>query len=222
MRRGENRGKDHRFSNDSTGVYKIFIDNLSRRVSRGALWELFNHYGRVERVLIPTVNNKTKYRKSTFAFVTLRSEKDLQSAIVAVHNTKIDGLLVSVTRARFPLSSNGGFVFASKAGGQWQSKSTHGAAETSGPRQPRAKAAGLGAQHAGGLPRENNKTYTEALLNNDNLRGSSFEGQAKDNSTPKNPGKGSLLDFDIPNDVSVWIKASAVGIIKDSFEMDFV
>ncbi|GMI97752.1 hypothetical protein HRI_003444500 [Hibiscus trionum] len=86
-----------------SGVWIVFVDNLSKRISRIALKELFNHHGRVERIFIPMNNSKVKYRESntTFAFVTMATKAEMERVIANLNNTKMDGSLVRVFRARF-------------------------------------------------------------------------------------------------------------------------
>ncbi|XVF51723.1 hypothetical protein PTKIN_Ptkin04bG0207700 [Pterospermum kingtungense] len=54
-------------------LYTAFVDNLSKRLSRRALWEAFNIYGRVEDVFISFRNAKP----TTFAFV--RDRRSVQN-----------------------------------------------------------------------------------------------------------------------------------------------
>ncbi|KAK9041884.1 hypothetical protein V6N11_016972 [Hibiscus sabdariffa] len=44
--------------------WTVFVDNLSKRVSKIALREPFRYHGRVERVFIPSINSKSKYKES--------------------------------------------------------------------------------------------------------------------------------------------------------------
>ncbi|KAK8633607.1 hypothetical protein V6N13_014451 [Hibiscus sabdariffa] len=81
----------------------VFVDNLSKRVSRGALWEVFSHYGKVIRVFISMVNKKPRYKVTTFAFVRFANEKDMNRAIDRMNNSKIDGRVISVAKAKFPV-----------------------------------------------------------------------------------------------------------------------
>ncbi|KAK8992053.1 hypothetical protein V6N11_044945 [Hibiscus sabdariffa] len=98
---------DCRFSNrDSAGQngeYSAFIDNLSKRVSRRSLWELFSLHGKVTRVFIPFRNNRPRYKEVTFAFVRFENNDDLLNAILKTNGSKIDGKVVRVSKARFVL-----------------------------------------------------------------------------------------------------------------------
>ncbi|XVE85981.1 hypothetical protein DITRI_Ditri17bG0135600 [Diplodiscus trichospermus] len=81
-------------------LFTIFVDKLSKRVSRRALWEAFNDYGRVMDIFIPvTANGGRKF--TTFAFVRYKTEAKMWNAIKARNNRRIDGLNTIVKRAIF-------------------------------------------------------------------------------------------------------------------------
>ncbi|GMJ12435.1 hypothetical protein HRI_004912700 [Hibiscus trionum] len=82
-RKGERKwaSKDDRSLEVDDGNWSTFIDNLSRRVPRTALWELFNHHGKVRKFFKPSVNRKPKYKDNTFAIVHFRSHEDMRKAI---------------------------------------------------------------------------------------------------------------------------------------------
>ncbi|KAE8685643.1 hypothetical protein F3Y22_tig00111095pilonHSYRG00406 [Hibiscus syriacus] len=91
----------------STGApWSTFVNNLSRSVSRGALWERFKLHGKVAKVFIPLVNRRPKYRHSTFTFVHFESHEDLIEAVAKVDNTLIDGKRVTVMVAKYHKSTN--------------------------------------------------------------------------------------------------------------------
>ncbi|XVF82531.1 hypothetical protein PTKIN_Ptkin16aG0057100 [Pterospermum kingtungense] len=78
-------------------LYTAFVDNLSKRVSRRALWEAFNIYGRVEDVFISFRNAKP----TTFAFVRYKHEVEMRKAIELGNYRRIDGRCISVKKANF-------------------------------------------------------------------------------------------------------------------------
>ncbi|KAK8708816.1 hypothetical protein V6N13_059852 [Hibiscus sabdariffa] len=82
------------------GSFTAFVNNLSKRVSRKALWDLFSYYGKVCQVYIPFAYNRTKYRVSMFAFVQFHNQKDLIFAIEKVNNSLVDGLRMCVSKAK--------------------------------------------------------------------------------------------------------------------------
>ncbi|GMI65924.1 hypothetical protein HRI_000261700 [Hibiscus trionum] len=84
------------------GAWTTFIDNLSKRVSRTALRELFGHYGKVTRVFIPVVNRRAKYKHYTFALISMACKEDMLAVISKLHNTRIDGRVISVSQAKYP------------------------------------------------------------------------------------------------------------------------
>ncbi|XP_039012982.1 polyadenylate-binding protein 6-like [Hibiscus syriacus] len=79
----------------------FFPDNLSRRVTRSELREIFNHYGIVVRVFIPKFMFKLNYTSSTFSFVQFTVEEGCRRAIQYVNGTLIDGKRVSVGVAKY-------------------------------------------------------------------------------------------------------------------------
>ncbi|KAK8595235.1 hypothetical protein V6N13_123115 [Hibiscus sabdariffa] len=89
---------------------------MRKRVLRGALWEVFNNHGKVTRIFIPLVNKKPRYRQATLAFNRFVSEKDMVIAIKKMNNSKIDGRVISVSKARFPIS---GSIEPKHTSGRW-------------------------------------------------------------------------------------------------------
>ncbi|KAE8693418.1 Polycomb group protein FERTILIZATION-INDEPENDENT ENDOSPERM [Hibiscus syriacus] len=81
--------------------WTVFVDNLSKRVTRRELREIFNIYGRVLRVFIPSFMVKPNYKSSTFAFVQYAMEEGCRRAIQNVNGTLIDGKRVSVGVAKY-------------------------------------------------------------------------------------------------------------------------
>ncbi|XVE50486.1 hypothetical protein DITRI_Ditri01bG0166100 [Diplodiscus trichospermus] len=62
-------------------LFSVFIDNLSRRVSRGALWEAFSEYGRVVDVFISFYGGGHGVKETIFAFVRYKHKSELTKAI---------------------------------------------------------------------------------------------------------------------------------------------
>ncbi|GMI75113.1 hypothetical protein HRI_001180600 [Hibiscus trionum] len=178
------------------GAWTVFVDNLSKRVSRFALKELFNHHGKVVRVFIPMVNNKAKYKEVTFAFVTMASKPEMERVILRLDKTKVDGFEVRVSQARYPRSM--GDLSYNK-----EKKVRFEPAFTS-QKEPGTASVSMNPQ----TDINNGKTYKEALLSKDRA-----ENVRKDTS---------LLDFKIPAKEYVWMNYCLAGIIKEQFEIDFV
>ncbi|XVF47771.1 hypothetical protein PTKIN_Ptkin03bG0137100 [Pterospermum kingtungense] len=72
----------------------VLVNNLSRRVSKRALWEVFNQYGAVMDIFISFCSRKP----STFAFVRYRWESECCRAIEGGNQRVIDGRTISVRR----------------------------------------------------------------------------------------------------------------------------
>ncbi|XVE93639.1 hypothetical protein REPUB_Repub01dG0211300 [Reevesia pubescens] len=82
-----------------SNLHTVFVDNLSWRVPKGALWEAFNNYGKVLDVYIPTTNRVKVNRASSFAFVRYESESEMQRVIDRGNCRRIDGRLILVKKA---------------------------------------------------------------------------------------------------------------------------
>ncbi|KAE8717060.1 hypothetical protein F3Y22_tig00110065pilonHSYRG00307 [Hibiscus syriacus] len=82
-------------------VWEVFVDNLSRRVSRRELRELFSSQGAVERVFIPKETRNPKYKFLTFAFVQFERESGLNQAIDMLNGSLIDGRRITVGVAKY-------------------------------------------------------------------------------------------------------------------------
>ncbi|GMI88089.1 hypothetical protein HRI_002478200 [Hibiscus trionum] len=82
--------------------WTVFVDNLSKKVSRFELKEIFNFYGKVTRLFIPMSNNKSRYRNFTFAFVTLASRADMERVISRLDKSSIGGVRINVSKAKYP------------------------------------------------------------------------------------------------------------------------
>ncbi|XVE59553.1 hypothetical protein DITRI_Ditri05aG0055200 [Diplodiscus trichospermus] len=80
-----------------SNLHTVFVNNLSRRVSRSALWEAFSTYGRVTDVFI----NFRSRKPFTFAFVRYRLEEECKSTIKEGNNRRVDGIFILVKRATF-------------------------------------------------------------------------------------------------------------------------
>ncbi|XVE66642.1 hypothetical protein DITRI_Ditri08aG0094700 [Diplodiscus trichospermus] len=78
-------------------LFTIFINNLSRRIAKRALWEAFSQYGRVVDVFI----NFQSRKSYTYAFVRYRLELEGRRAIAEGNNRRIDGCIISVKKTSF-------------------------------------------------------------------------------------------------------------------------
>ncbi|XVF65630.1 hypothetical protein PTKIN_Ptkin09bG0264500 [Pterospermum kingtungense] len=88
---------EHSIDPRNANLSTVFINNLSCRVSKNVLWEIFNLYGRVANVFINYSSNKS----STFAFVRFWSDLDSRRAITEENGRCIDGWVISVNKAIF-------------------------------------------------------------------------------------------------------------------------
>ncbi|GMI75949.1 hypothetical protein HRI_001264200 [Hibiscus trionum] len=201
-------------SNVDVNRWVIFIDNLSRRVSRVALKELFEHYGSVQKIFIPMVNNKPKYRFCTFALIHMGNEKDMIRAIEKTHNSLIDGRKVAVSKAKFPEPRK-------TLNAQQRKNDEYG--PSSGGSRSGGKGKAEKNQRSFKPAWRDKRSFKEVLLNGSSKKRNSSEGRTNDNNTkPDARKKGSLLDIAIPVSENQWIKNYMICIIKSSFDREFV
>ncbi|XVF83514.1 hypothetical protein PTKIN_Ptkin16aG0494700 [Pterospermum kingtungense] len=78
-------------------LHTVWVNNLSRRASKGSLWEAFNGYGRVVDVFI----NYHSRKSYTYAFVRYKHEEECRRAVQEGNRRRIDGRLISVKIAAF-------------------------------------------------------------------------------------------------------------------------
>ncbi|GMJ13922.1 hypothetical protein HRI_005061400 [Hibiscus trionum] len=215
-RKGEKRWvakEDRRWGIDD-GNWEVFIDNLSKRISRGALWELSNHYGRVGRVFIPAVNRKPKYSNFTFVIVEFRSHIDMKKAILALDGSLIDGRRVKVSKARYPLSRN-------KASSH--SRARKDSANDSA--RPVRESTKGNTNNMSQNQFRDLRSYKEVLLNKNVIPpGQSPHSSKEVEVSSKVPSSedDSPVNYQVKNEDFSWLKNSSVGILKTGFEGDFV
>jgi len=81
---------------------KLFVGNLSRRLSQEDLQSLFGAYGTVVSCLIPTI--KGTGRRCGFGYVEMSTRQEAEAAIKGLHNRPFDGQNLSVSVSRPSLS----------------------------------------------------------------------------------------------------------------------
>jgi RNA recognition motif-containing protein len=86
---------------------KLFVGNLSFKLSEGELQELFAQYGTVVSCAIPT--DRDTGRKRGFAFVEMSSQEEAEAAIKGLNGRDVAGrpLAVSVSQPK-PKGAGGG------------------------------------------------------------------------------------------------------------------
>lgn len=67
----------------------VYVGNLSYDVTQESLRELFNKYGRIKEIRVPSVWEGSRYRARGFAFVEFECQEDAQSAVDAL-NEKVN------------------------------------------------------------------------------------------------------------------------------------
>ncbi len=77
---------------------KLFVGNISFKMSENDLMELFSQSGKVLSVAIPT--DKDTGRKRGFAFVEMENDEDAQSAISNLNGKTIQGREIVVNQSK--------------------------------------------------------------------------------------------------------------------------
>ena len=87
---------------------KLYVGNLSYRVSSSDLEQIFSQYGSVESAEV--ISDRDTGRSKGFGFVEMSSDAEARSAIDALHDQEHDGrrLTVNEARPREPRSPGGG------------------------------------------------------------------------------------------------------------------
>ncbi|KAK8701297.1 hypothetical protein V6N13_019687 [Hibiscus sabdariffa] len=168
---------------DAGGEWTAFIDNLSR---------------------------KRRYKFSTFAFVRFGSLGDLGMAISKLDNSKVDGLYIGVSKARFPVSSNRGNVKNQNGLSKEQMKDG-GFKVGSGEAFKGNLAAGLDSRSFREVLMEKPKSLN---LKESNLK---MEGAVRQSGNNDRPS-----DIHIPRKETLWIDFSLVGMVKKLYDLEFV
>ncbi|MBU0727347.1 RNA-binding protein [Patescibacteria group bacterium] len=79
---------------------KLYVGNLSYKLSEDALGEAFAQAGSVEEAII--ITDKMSGRPKGFGFVTMSSPEEAQAAIDMWHEKELDGRKIIVNEARQP------------------------------------------------------------------------------------------------------------------------
>ncbi|KAE8675548.1 RecQ-mediated genome instability protein 1 [Hibiscus syriacus] len=193
------------------GIWSVFVDNLSRRVSRRALGEHFSYHGKVIRVFIPFINNRPKYKDCTFAFVHFASKEDLCNAVEKMNNVRVNGRIIYVSVAKYDKRSEK----KSREGIRAEGSKRVETGELKGRRMTSP------AQVAEKMERMNRfidgRTYRDTVVGVKKVpKGHQLSSQGN-----KKEEKKSLEVF-IPVEERLWLKFSLTGICKGIFEVDFV
>lgn len=77
---------------------KIFVGNLSRRVTQEALQQLFETFGHVDSVEI--IKDKFSGEAKGFGFVEMASKDEAQAAMSGLNGRDLDGKALTVNEAR--------------------------------------------------------------------------------------------------------------------------
>ncbi|GMI99180.1 hypothetical protein HRI_003587300 [Hibiscus trionum] len=197
--------------------WTIFVDNVSRRVSRHALRDIFSNFGRVCRVFIPLRNEKPKYKYVTFAFVSMEKQEEMERAIQKTDRIKLDGFVIRSSKARF-MRNKVHENFASGSHGGVHRKTTYMEQHTDRSEKLKGKVYGDTFPPGG-----NSKSYRQVVLENPI---SAEEGKKDADGVSSregiNPKSKNIKDFQAPTNAIIWMKQCLAGVIKESFDSEFV
>ncbi|GMJ09359.1 hypothetical protein HRI_004605100 [Hibiscus trionum] len=198
------------------GEWTAFIDNLSRRVSWATLRELFGHYGKVTRVFIPEVNTKAKYKQNTFAFISMSNKEEMFSVISKLHNTRIDGRVISVSQAKFPKQQTAARNICFSNGKERCNRVSSGSVEKEN-RSPVSNGVARGCNTGEKM------SYRDALLRNiDNSNRQNSTTMPLDEAIQIGCNDGDIFDVELPPSEVNWLECCLVGILKNSYESGVV
>ena len=99
---------------------KLYVGNLTYRVSSSDLEQMFSQYGSVESAEV--ISDRDTGRSKGFGFVEMSSDNEARAAIEALNDQEHDGRRLTVNEAR-PREPRAAAVAAAVAGGwrwRWQ------------------------------------------------------------------------------------------------------
>ncbi|XVE86036.1 hypothetical protein DITRI_Ditri18aG0004100 [Diplodiscus trichospermus] len=82
-------------------LFTVFVDNISCRVPKSAVWEVFDLYGKVVDVFIGVPKSWRRQKRITYAFVRYKTLSEMQKAVQEGNNRLIDGRYIWVKKASF-------------------------------------------------------------------------------------------------------------------------
>ncbi|KAE8735025.1 Betaine aldehyde dehydrogenase [Hibiscus syriacus] len=195
----------------SGGSWTVFVDNLSKRVTRSELRNIFIDQGQVVRIFIPNVVNRPKYKSFTFAFIQFGNETEMRNAVENINVLWIDGRKIYVGVAKYQS------VRPRVAG---SSRLSVGVQENVifDKANPSSKAV---------IPSRlrDDRSYKDVLVSCSSQKtesehiGKSYESLDRGRGMKK---KKNIWEMHIPTENSSWVKRSLTGIVKHSFELELV
>eukprot|EP00210_Caulerpa_lentillifera_P001364 g1312.t1 len=82
---------------ETNKLFKVFLGGIPRTMDEEELFSIFRKYKPTGAMVMREMSTK---RSRGFAFITFPSQKDMDRAIADLHNTRMNGRLVTVTKAR--------------------------------------------------------------------------------------------------------------------------
>ncbi|KAE8705917.1 hypothetical protein F3Y22_tig00110415pilonHSYRG00166 [Hibiscus syriacus] len=207
--------------------WTAFIDNLSKRVSRGALREFFNNYGEVRQVFIPRSirNPGIRIKECNFVFVRFAPKADMDNCLRSTNDAKIDGRSILVSKAKFTRYSQAGF------------KEKWGEGKVMKKSKDRREST---IQRKVGVEKERDeRSFADVLKGKEKLEDGPvaespndvnkvveavayLEPTAEDEKVEDRESPPNVLDFQVPSEDVEWIEHSLVGLTRGNFDLDLV
>ncbi|KAE8725177.1 hypothetical protein F3Y22_tig00009009pilonHSYRG00196 [Hibiscus syriacus] len=191
----------------STEEWTVFIDNLSKRVSRRVLREFFSPYGQIVRIFIPRFLEKSKYKSSTFAFVQFIDEESREKAIQSVNGRWFDGRRLSVGVAKY---QKGTKKEVDDGKSMLRIKS----------REQELVSNGLKAKSLQSF--RDGRTYKEVARSDVNKRREQESEMLVEGSKRNATGVRNVWEMHIATDNFKWVKRSLTGIMKSTYDYESV
>lgn len=94
---------------------KIYVGNLSFRMTESELWALFEPHGKVESATVAT--DRDTGRSRGFGFVSMSNDEEAEKAMTALNGKDCEGRALVVNEAR-PQTQRGGFREGGGGGGR--------------------------------------------------------------------------------------------------------
>jgi RNA recognition motif-containing protein len=97
-------------------VKKIYVGNLSFKMTESALWSLFEPHGSIESATIAT--DRDTGRSRGFGFVSMSNDEEAERAMAALNGKDCEGRALVVNEAKPQTPRSGGFRDAGRGGQQ--------------------------------------------------------------------------------------------------------
>ncbi|KAE8711176.1 hypothetical protein F3Y22_tig00110303pilonHSYRG00456 [Hibiscus syriacus] len=193
----------HRYKEDVDLIHKFGFDAYRFSISWSRIFP-----GPVEIVFIPRETRNPKYKFSIFAFVQFSNEASMKGAIVNLNGSLIDGRRITVGATRYkearpkPVEKISSVLMISEQNKEETSRSSE--------------------KHATNRSLRDVRSYKDALISNRLKSNVSDCREMSNGGIQRGKIMKNIWEMHIPSESFSWVKRSLTGIIKHSFELEFV